>query len=44
MKKGLVGGVALGALIVLTLIILAMCTERIPAGYTGVVYTMNGVK
>lgn len=42
MKKGLVGGVGLAVIIIFTLIILAMCTERIPAGYTGVVYDMNG--
>lgn len=42
MRKGTIGGVALGVLIVLTLIILAMCTKKIPAGYTGVVYSMNG--
>ena len=41
-KKGLVGGITLGVVIFFTLIILAMCTERIPAGYVGVQYDMNG--
>lgn len=42
MKKGTIGGVFLGAVIVIGLILGAMCAERVPAGYVGVVYNMNG--
>lgn len=42
MKKGLLGGISLAVIIVLGLIILCMCTERVPAGYCGVVYSMSG--
>lgn len=40
--KGKVGAVFLGFCIVVGLILLAMCAERVPAGYVGVVYNMNG--
>lgn len=40
--KGKVGAVFLGFLIVVGLILVAMCAERVPAGYVGVVYNMNG--
>ena len=40
--KGKVGGVALGVIIVLALILAFICTTRIPAGYVGVIYSMNG--
>ena len=40
--KGIVGAIVT-ALVILGLIIgVAMCTEKIPAGYVGVVYNMNG--
>lgn len=42
MKKGTVGGVFLGAIMVVGLIILMMCAERVPTGHVGVVYNMNG--
>lgn len=41
MKKGALGGVFLGVIIVLALLIVAMCTERVPAGYVGVVYSIS---
>jgi regulator of protease activity HflC (stomatin/prohibitin superfamily) len=41
-KKGLVGGIALGIIIVVVLILLKMSLVKIPAGYVGVVYNMNG--
>lgn len=41
-NKGLVGGIALAVIIVIGLILLAMCSTRIPTGYVGVVYNMNG--
>lgn len=40
--KGKVGAVFLGILIVVGLILVVMCAERVPAGYVGVVYNMNG--
>lgn len=42
MKKGLVGGITLAVVIVLFLISMIICTERIPVGYEGVIYSMNG--
>ncbi len=42
MKKGFIGAVVLGVTMVGTLVIGLMCTERIPAGYVGVVYDMSG--
>lgn len=40
--KGKIGAVFLGFVIVIGLILLAICAERVPAGYVGVVYNMNG--
>ena len=42
MKKGAIGGVFLGALMVVGLILTVMCAERVPTGHVGVVYNMNG--
>ena len=42
MKKGLLGGITLGAIIVVTIICMIICIERVPVGYEGVVYSMNG--
>ena len=42
MKKGKVGAISLAVIIVIAVILCFMCTERIPAGYVGVVYSMNG--
>lgn len=41
MKKSL-GGIATAVVIALVVIVLFVCTVRIPAGYVGVVYNMNG--
>lgn len=38
MNKGYLGAIITGVAIVLALIISAMCLERVPAGYVGVVY------
>ena len=40
--KGKVGAVFLGFVMVVGLILLAMSAKKIPAGYVGVVYNMNG--
>ena len=42
MKKGKIGGVTLGVILVLGLICTLICVEKIPVGYEGVVYSMNG--
>lgn len=44
MKKssGLIGSVVVGAVIVIALIIGFSCSEKVPAGYVGIVYSMNG--
>lgn len=41
-KKGLLGSIVLAIIIFGSIVIGLMCTERIPAGYVGVVYNMNG--
>lgn len=41
-KKGLIGGIVLGVVILFCIIAAAICLERIPVGYVGVVYSMNG--
>lgn len=38
----MLGAIVLGVVIVFSLIILGICSERVPAGYVGVVYKMNG--
>ena len=42
MSKGLIGGIALGLVLVMALLCACICLERVPAGYVGVVYNMNG--
>lgn len=41
-ENGCVGAVILGIVLVLGVIGLTVCTERIPVGYEGVVYSMKG--
>lgn len=40
--KGKIGAVVLGFIMVVGLILTAMCLEKVPAGYVGVVYNMSG--
>lgn len=40
--KGIVGAIATALAILVVIIGVAMCAEKIPAGYVGVVYNMNG--
>ena len=40
--KGRIGAVIVGAVIVLTIIVVMFCTVRVPAGYVAVQYNMNG--
>lgn len=42
MKKGTIGAVFLGIVMVAGIILGFMCMERVPAGYVGVVYNMSG--
>lgn len=42
MKKGFLGAVILAVVIFGGIILGFMCAERVPAGYVGVVYNMNG--
>lgn len=42
MKKGKVGAICLGALLVIVLICLFMCSTKVPAGYIAVQYNLNG--
>lgn len=42
MNKGFIGAVILAILIAVALILIGVCTERIPTGYVGVVYNMSG--
>ncbi len=41
-KKGFVGAIALEDVIFGVLILALLCTSRVPAGYVGVAYNMNG--
>lgn len=41
-KSGMIGGVVLAIILVVGLFVLMGCLQRIPAGYVGVVYNMNG--
>lgn len=42
MKKGLIGGASFIIILLVVVIFGSMCIERIPAGYCGVQYSMNG--
>lgn len=42
MKRGLLGGISLALILIVGLFCVVTCTTRIPAGYVGVVYNMNG--
>lgn len=41
-SRGKVGGVVVGVVLFLLMLCAAICLEKIPAGYVGVVYNMNG--
>lgn len=41
-KKGLVGGITLGIVLILFFVLISLCTTRVPAGYVAVQYSMNG--
>ena len=42
MRKGFVGSIVTGIIIVICLIVGFSCAKKVPAGYVGIVYSMNG--
>ena len=42
MKKGFIGAVSLGVVLVVFIISMIFCIEKVPVGYVGVVYSMSG--
>lgn len=42
MKKGFLGGVLLAIAMIVALVCTVACLKKVPAGYVGVVYNMNG--
>jgi hypothetical protein len=42
MKKGKLGAILLALVLIIGLVCCIVCLEKIPAGYVGVVYNMNG--
>lgn len=42
MKYGSIGAFLLVVILIVGLLVIGICTEKIPAGYVGVVYNMNG--
>lgn len=41
-NKGFIGGILLAVMLIFSIIAAVICLERIPTGYVGVVYSMNG--
>ena len=41
-SKGFVGGIIFGVILAITLIVGFSCAKKVPAGYVGIVYSMNG--
>ena len=42
MSKGIIGAIVSGAGLFIAIIILLLMMEKVPAGYVGIVYDMNG--
>ena len=42
MSKGKIGGIAVGLVIFILLITVLSCMKKVPAGYVGIIYSMNG--
>lgn len=42
MRKGKLGAILLALVLIIGLVCCVVCLEKIPAGYVGVVYNMNG--
>ena len=42
MRKGFVGSIVTAVIIVICLFVGFSCAKKVPAGYVGIVYSMNG--
>lgn len=42
MSKGTIGGIVLGIIIAIGVVVGFSCAEKVPAGYVGIIYSMNG--
>lgn len=42
MRKGSIGGIVIGIVIILTVVMMFLCSVRVPAGYVAVQYSLNG--
>lgn len=42
MRKGSVGGIVIGVVIIFTIVMMFLCSVRVPAGYVAVQYNLNG--
>ncbi len=42
MRKGSVGGIVIGIVIIFTIVMMFLCSVRVPAGYVAVQYSLNG--
>jgi len=42
MNKGVIGAIILGVVFIIALIVGFSCAKKVPAGYIGIVYSMNG--
>lgn len=42
MSKGTIGGIVLGIFIIIGVVVGFSCAEKVPAGYVGIIYSMNG--
>lgn len=42
MRKGSVGGIVIGVVIIFTIVMMFLCSVRVPAGYVAVQYSLNG--
>ena len=41
-NKGMIGGIVTGAVLVIALIVFFACMKKVPAGYVGIIYSMDG--
>lgn len=41
-KTGIIGAITLAAILIIVLIIVCSCVEKVPNGYAGIIYSMNG--
>ena len=41
-RKGLIGGIVLAIVLIIGFFMMISCIEKIPVGYEGIVYSMQG--